>query len=278
MNTKNRNYIINELGNLENIDCIGVTFSDGKDIEAKCYRYDICNIDSEVKNFATAKNDAYLRKYYRLKPSADTNYIDTIKNFIQQNKCTISTNMLISMYNFLEKEKISLRMTQLGVQNPGTKEEMLKIYFSLRHFETHLDIMGKKQTFHELRDTFEKIKSVCELTEDFLRLQFNISNSLEHIGYYPSLLGINYSLDTSELKIYYELFEPALFFQEIKEHTEDTLEKISKYYKCSSDGLLSANELFYSKNFFLRGIALSNRNINGNTIQRLYYAPMNRFV
>lgn len=278
MKTACMNMIERELENPDNIDHVGVTFTGGIMKEVKCYRFDDFRESSGVHDFATAVNTNSSRKYFRIKPEKGIDYEKIIQRFVTEKNCIVSPYGVKSVCNVTEKEKLRVRLSLLGIQNLGENEQILKAYFSLRSFQSETDVVGKKQSFYELEDIFQRIEAKCQmkwLTSDFMK---NISISLQEAGFYPSLLGINQMEEKAEFKLYYELFQPDCYFKDMETYSRDILMQISKRMKCPYEEFFSVNDTFDRNGYFVRGIAFSNLNSESGAVLRLYFAPKNRFV
>lgn len=261
--------------NPEKLDTIGITFINGTMLEIKNYQFDKRHGIQELNSFSSSCNESGERKNFRILPGLQSRLESIITEFLKIHKLQIDSTILMNMCRSeVVKEGKRARLTQLGVQQKSTKERILKSYFSLRKFTSARDVVGKRQRYIELKDVLENLyipSSFCCFLEE-------ISEILERNGYYPSLLGINQSDTEVEYKIYYELFNPDLFFEHIKEHTEGALRNITSHLYYTADEFVESNCYCIEGGLFLRGIAVSDRTIKQGSVIRLYFAPMNRFI
>ena len=269
------NIIKDGMVNQEKLDTIGITFINGIMLEIKNYQFDKRNGIQEINNFSSSYNEGGERKTFRILPGSEDRLDSIIREFLEIHKLQIDSTILTNMCKTrMVKEGERARLTQLGVQRKNLKERILKSYFSLRRFASTRDIIGKQQKYIDLQDVLEDLyvpSSFCYFLE-------RVSEILEPNGYYPSLLGMNQSDTEVEHKVYYELFNPDLFFEHIKEHTERVLRNICSHFCCTADEFIESNYCCIEAGLFLRGIAVSDKTMKHGSVIRLYFAPMNRFI
>lgn len=263
------------MANQEKLDAIGLTFINGTMFEIKNYQFDQRNGIQEINNFSSSYSEGGERKTFRILPGSEDRLDSIIREFLEIHELKIDSTVIMNMCESgVVKEGKRARLTLLGIQQKNSQEKILKSYFSLRKFDSSRDVIGRQQRYIDLQDVLEKLyipSSFCYFLE-------RVSEVLESNGYYPSLLGMNQSDTEVEHKVYYELFNPDLFFEHIKEHTEEVLRNISSHLYCTADDFIESNCCCIEAGLFLRGIAASDRTMKHGSVIRLYFAPMNRFM
>lgn len=269
-----------ELKNPENIDCMGVTFVNGKVVEVKCYRYDNKLGDKMIDNFTTAENEDTCRKYYRVRPGVKEDFENILSNIVDVKMVNIPLSNIIKICNIAEKSKnaLRIRLTQIGLQNIKAQNEMLKVYYSLRKFMYDTDFKGDKQSLNQMEDILFEIREACDWPDPFFSMTEYLGKMVENLGYYPSMLGVNQSSTETEYKIYFELFTPDIYFENIEKHSLEAISKICEVIDCSVEEFQRTDSIFRAFSFFMRGMAFSNKSVNGNPVIRVYYAPMKKFI
>lgn len=259
----------------EKLDTIGITFINGRISEIKNYQFDKRHGIQELDNFSSSHNENGDRKNFRILPGSQNRLESIVTEFLEIHKLQIDPTILINLCKSeAVKEGKRARLTQLGVQRKNSKERILKSYFSLRKFNSTRDIIGKWQGYMDLQDV---LGNLC-LPSSFCCFLEKVSKILEPDGYYPSLLGMNQSNTEIEYKVYYELFNPDLFFEHIKGHTEEVLRNVSSHLHCVADEFIESNFCCIEAGLFLRGIAVSDKTMKCGSVIRLYFATINRFI
>lgn len=272
----NSSYIESELRKPYNIDCFGVTFLGESVIEEKCYRYNIKMDGKYISNFCFVKNND--SHYFRVIPSEKIDYSSVIKEFGEMYLIDASMKLFEEIANIsMSGNKLIMRLTQLGIQKQGFSNQVIKAYYSLRKFKSVCDSKGEKQSFCEVGEIIKCVNHICGVEDYYYQNLYWTASILEKYNYFPSLLGINYSKNHIEVKLYFELFSYENYVSIIK-NSREVICEICKKTESSCGNMISVNKMFVNKCYFLRGVALSNIYVHDKHILRFYYSNKNRFI
>lgn len=265
------------------VDCVGITFLGDSTEEIKVYYFEKKNKKNiDIENFEVANNEDNNRKYFKVVPNNNKEYPEIIDKFVKENGITDKIEPTLYELCRLASEyddQTRFRLSLLGIQNFNSGKRVIKSYFSLRKFMSRIDIKGIKQSFKDMKDIFEGIQNSCLLTEDYYEIMKKFSENLEKQGYYPSMVGLNQEKNNLEFKLYFELFSANKFFSNMKKHSMMTIKYICDYFGVQAREYYEVNKIFFEKEYFLRGFAISNRCDERKNIKlRLYYFPIYRFV
>lgn len=231
-----------------------------------------------MNDFCSSINGASYRKYYRVVPRKNIDYTEIIDNFWGENGLSFSKDKIKKIMDISEKDRLGMRLSQLGVQNKGNEDKILKAYFSLRKFCDENDICGEKQCFEMVNEMIKQIYRLCDCSEKLYNDISNMAKEIECYEYFPSMLGINQFQNDLECKVYFELFTPDKYFPSIDRTSAELLRYICNYRNWSEEVMLNTNKFFLEENYFMRGIAVSNTNYGIENVVRLYFAPKQRFA
>lgn len=275
--------IIDELKDIENIDCVGVTFEEGVIKESKVYNYQKREKKkSSIEKYAIVENASDSRRYYRIIPNDNIDYLTAINEFLK--KEDLSNDIGDVIYKICaisskEKNAARIRLSQVGIQNGEFHDKIVKSYFSIRKFTSCSDVKGVKQSFKEIKDIFVELKESGLVSNNFYDFLDKHAMVFEDYGYYASLIGINQRKEKIEFKVYFELFSPDEFFDEIKNHTTLLIDSLCSKYVLPVEEINKVNIAFLEMRYFLRGFAISNNyGKEDKVLIRIYFAPMQRFL
>lgn len=267
-----------ELEDSAEIDCFGITFVDGELEETKCYRYNVKKEAGQLNDFCIAKDNDNCRKYFRIVPKEGVNYLHILKTFWKENDLNQSMEELEEIVTLLQwKNSCSnIRLTQLGIQNKGLDNRIIKSYFSLRKFESQTDIKGEKQDFQDLKGFFQEISERTSLSGEYIDVLEIVAKFAKEKFFYPSLMGINQFDDGFEYKVYYELFNYEDFFLNIETSSNEIIHDLCQIIGHDEIDMNYINHYFIENKFFLRGFAISDFKKQHNIV-RLYFTERKRF-
>ena len=159
---------------------------------------------------------------------------------------------LLSFYACIEFTGTS-PLLKMGVEldDKGNVLEA-KVYFALKSYDDQYDTLGRWHKYLDCKKIIDEslqLLGMQTLEKQFLHVAIN----LEKIYYFPVFMGVNFSEDYTEMKVYYQSCFP--------DYTRDKIlyyeNELTKNILLTSEQFIKLNNKYLEKDLFIDGISYS---------------------
>lgn len=127
-----------------------------------------------------------------------------------------------------------------------------KVYFALKSYDDKYDTLGRWHKYLDCKKIIDE--SLLLLEMKILENQFlHVGKNLEKIYYFPVFMGVNFSKDYTEMKVYYQTCFPDYTRNNILYYENELIKNIL----LNQEQFIELNHKYMDKGLFIDGISYS---------------------